>query len=163
MRSEKRAGQEGQAVRTLGKELHILSEERRVMRHSLAICVVAIVLLCSEGPAVAHHGFAAEFDTSKPVKLTGTVTKLEWKNPHTWFYIDVKNDDGTVTNWGFEMSSPNVLLRKGWTRDSLKAGDAVTVEAFRARDASHVGVAQVITLTGTGQKLLTPQDAPNAQ
>lgn len=132
------------------------------MRHSLAICVVGIVLLCSGGPAVAHHGFAAEFDTSKPLKLTGTVTKLEWKNPHTWFYIDVKNDDGTVTNWGFEMSSPNVLLRKGWTRDSLKAGDAVTVEAFRARDASHVGVAHVVTLNSTGEKLLTPQDAPNA-
>ena len=133
------------------------------MRHTLAIGVAVMGLLCSAGPAIAHHGFAAEFDASKKVKLTGTVTKLEWKNPHTWFYVDVKNDDGTVTNWGFEISSPNVLLRKGWTRDSLKPGDAVTVEAFPARDASHVGTAQAITLTATGQKLLTPQDAPNAQ
>ena len=133
------------------------------MRHALSVCVAAMGLLWSAGPAIAHHGFAAEFDTSKRLNLKGTVTKLEWKNPHTWFYVDVKDDDGTVSNWGFEMSSPNVLLRKGWTRDSLKPGDAVTVEAFRARDATHVGVAQAVTLTSTGQKLLTPQDAPNAQ
>ena len=98
------------------------------MRHALSVCVAAMGLLWSAGPAIAHHGFAAEFDTSKRLNLQGTVTKLEWKNPHTWFYVDVKNDDGTVSNWGFEMSSPNVLLRKGWTRDSLKPGDAVTVE-----------------------------------
>jgi hypothetical protein len=133
------------------------------MRHALSVYVAAMGLLWSAGPAIAHHGFAAEFDTSKRLNLRGTVTKLEWKNPHTWFYVDVKNDDGTVSNWGFEMSSPNVLLRKGWTRDSMKPGDAVTVEAFRARDATHVGVAQAVTLTSTGQKLLTPQDAPNAQ
>lgn len=133
------------------------------MRHAFLVCVAAMGLLWSAGPAIAHHGFAAEFDTSKRLNLQGTVTKVEWKNPHTWFYVDVKNDDGTVSNWGFEMSSPNVLLRKGWTRDSLKIGDAVTVEAFRARDATHVGVAQSVTLTSTGQKLLTPQDAPNAQ
>lgn len=133
------------------------------MRHALSVCVAAMGLLWSAAPAIAHHGFAAEFDTSKRLNLQGTVTKLEWKNPHTWFYVDVKNDDGTVSNWGFEMSSPNVLLRKGWTRDSLKIGDAVTVEAFRARDATHIGVAQAVTLTSTGQKLLTPQDAPNAQ
>lgn len=133
------------------------------MRYALSVCVAAMGLLWSAGPAIAHHGFSAEFDTSKRLSLQGTVTKLEWKNPHTWFYVDVKNDDGTVSNWGFEMSSPNVLLRKGWTRDSLKIGDAVTVEAFRARDATHVGVAQSVTLTSTGQKLLTPQDAPNSQ
>src|SRR5215469_8112093 len=129
------------------------------MRKRWAVCVVTIGLLWSARPAAAHHGFAAEYDASKRVKLTGTVTKFEWSNPHAWFYIDVKNDDGTVTNWGFEMSSPNVLYRKGWTRDSLKPGDAVTVEAFRARDGSHVGNAQVVILTSTGQKLLSPQDA----
>src|SRR5712692_3630969 len=133
------------------------------MRTTLAVFVAGLGLLLSAGPALAHHAFAAEYDAKKPINLTGTVTKLEWKNPHTWFYVDVKNDDGTVSNWGFEMSSPNVLLRKGWTRDSLKPVDAVTVEAFRARDATHVGVAQAVTLTSTGQKLLTPQDAPNAQ
>jgi len=129
------------------------------MRNRLAVCVVAAGLLLSAVPAGAHHGFAAEYDASQRVKVTGVVSKFEWANPHTWFYVDVKNDDGTVTNWGFEMSSPNVLFRKGWTRHSLKPGDAVTVEAFRARDGSHVGNAQVVILTSTGQKLLSPQDA----
>ena len=125
------------------------------MSKKWALCAAAIGLLWSAGPAVAHHGFAAEFDSSKAIKLTGSVTKFEWTNPHAWFYIDVKNDDGTVSNWGFEMSSPNVLYRKGWTRDSLKPGDSISVEAFRSRDGTHVGEAQSITLTSTGQKLLT--------
>jgi hypothetical protein len=129
------------------------------MRNKWAVCAVAIGLLWSAGPAIAHHGFAAEFDSSKKLALKGTVTKFEFTNPHAWFFIDVKNADGTVTNWGFEMASPNVLYRKGWTRDSMKAGDAVTIEAFASRDGSHNGNAQSITLTNTGQKLLAPQDA----
>jgi len=92
------------------------------------------------------------------MKVTGTVTKFEWTNPHAWFYIDIKDDNGTVTNWGFEMNSPNMLLRNGWTRNSLKAGDVITVEAFGARDGSHIGNAKSVTLTSTGQKLLA---APN--
>jgi hypothetical protein len=107
---------------------------------------------------VAHHAFTAEFDASKPIKVTGTVTKFEWTNPHAWFYIDVKEDDGTVTNWGFEMNSPNQLLRNGWTRNSLKIGDVIGVEGVRARDGSHVANAKAVTLAGTGQKLLA---APN--
>ena len=129
------------------------------MRNKWAVCAVAIGLLWSAGPAMAHHGCAAEFDSSKKLALKGTVTKFEFTNPHAWFFIDVKNADGTVTNWGFEMASPNVLYRKGWTRDSMKAGDAVTIEAFASRDGSHNGNAQSITLTNTGQKLLAPQDA----
>jgi Family of unknown function (DUF6152) len=129
------------------------------MRKTLAVCLFAVGMLWSAAPSAAHHGFAAEYDTSKTIKLTGTVTKFEWTNPHAWFFIDVKNDDGTVTNWGFEMSSPNVLYRKGWTRTSMKIGDAVTVEAFRTRDGSHNGNAQAVTMLSTGQKLLAPQDA----
>jgi|HubBroStandDraft_6_1064221.scaffolds.fasta_scaffold812976_1 hypothetical protein len=129
------------------------------MKMRWEVCIVAITLLWSAAPAVAHHGFAAEFDGSKRIKLMGTVTKFDWTNPHAWFYMDVKNGDGTVTNWGFEMSSPNVLYRKGWTRDSLKPGDSVTVEAFGSRDGSHIGNAQAITLTSTGQKLLAPPDS----
>lgn len=128
------------------------------MRNKWAVCAVVIGLLWSAGPAMAHHGFAAEFDSSKRLTLKGTVTRFEWTNPHAWFFIDVKNADGTVTNWGFEMSSPNVLYRRGWTRDSMKVGDAVTVEAFASRDGSHNGNAQSITLSD-GQKLLSPQDS----
>ena len=133
------------------------------MRNKWAVFVVGIGLLCGAGPAFAHHGFAAEFDSSKRITLKGTVSKFEWTNPHAWLSVDVKNADGTVTNWAFEMSSPNVLYRKGWTRDSLKSGDAVTIEAFGARDGSHNGNAQTITFTNTGQKLLAPQDAAGGQ
>jgi hypothetical protein len=128
------------------------------MRTTLAVCVAAVGLLLSAGPAVAHHAFTAEFDSAKSMKVTGTVTKFEWTNPHAWFYIDIKDDNGAVTNWGFEMNSPNMLLRNGWTRNSLKAGDVITVEAFGARDGSHIGNAKSVTLTSTGQKLLA---APN--
>jgi len=128
------------------------------MRTTLAVCVAAVGLLLSAEPAVSHHAFTAEFDSAKSMKVTGTVTKFEWTNPHAWFYIDIKDDNGTVTNWGFEMNSPNMLLRNGWTRNSLKAGDVITVEAFGARDGSHIGNAKSVTLTSTGQKLLA---APN--
>ena len=123
------------------------------MRIKLAVIVAGLVLLLSAGPAVAHHAFAAEYDAKKPVKLTGTVTKLEWLNPHTWFYIDVKDDNGKVTNWGFEMGSPNILLRAGWTRNSMKPGDVVTVEGSQAKDGSNNGNVKVVTLVSTGQQL----------
>ena len=123
------------------------------MRTSLAVFVAGLGLLLGAGPALAHHAFAAEYDAKKPIKLTGTVTKLEWLNPHTWFYIDVKDDNGKVTNWGFEMGSPNILLRAGWTRNSMNPGDVVTVEGSRAKDGSNNANVKVVTLASTGQRL----------
>ena len=123
------------------------------MRTTLAVFVAGLGLLLSAGPALAHHAFAAEYDAKKPINLTGTVTKLEWANPHTWFYVDVRDDEGKVTNWGFEMGSPNVLLRAGWTRNSMKPGEVVTVEGSRARDGSTNGNVKAVTLASTGQRL----------
>jgi hypothetical protein len=115
--------------------------------------IAAVFAIANTRPAVAHHAFTAVFDANQPIKLTGTVTKLEWQNPHTWFYIDVKDESGNVRNWGMEMGSPNLLIRAGWSRNSLKIGDVVTVEGFRSKDGSSNGNAQVVTLTNTGQRL----------
>ena len=87
-------------------------------------------------PVSGHHSFAAEYDTNQPVTLTGVVTKVEWLNPHARFLIDVKDASGNVTNWDFELASPNSLIRIGWRKDTLKSGDQVTVEGYRAKDAS---------------------------
>lgn len=97
-------------------------------------------------PALAHHSFAAEYDVKQPITMTGTVTKVEWLNPHARFYIDVQDKGGKVINWEFELGSPNSLMRKGWTRNSLKPGDVVTVDGFRAKDGSSLGNARTINL-----------------
>ena len=129
------------------------------MRTALAI-VLCIASIAASRPALAHHSFAAEFDENLPVKLTGTVTKVEWTNPHIWFFIDVKNPDGTVTNWGLELGSPNNLLRAGWKRDSMKVGDVVSVDARRARDKSNNANAQSVLLTSNGRKLFSGSPVP---
>ena len=100
----------------------------------LAVLVAMIALIIPAMPVFAHHSFAAEFDSSKPLNLTGVVTKVEWMNPHTYFYVDVKDPQtGKVTNWAIEGAPPNVLYRRGWGKDALKIGDVVTVEGFLPR------------------------------
>ena len=125
------------------------------MRTRLTVAVASLAgLLITAVPLVAHHSFAAEYDASKPIKLTGTVTKIEWTNPHCFFHIDVKNEaSGKIENWALELGNPNALLRAGWSRNSLKIGDAITVEGSRARDGSLLGNARSMILMSTGRKL----------
>ena len=124
------------------------------MRTKCAVVVAGLALLASMSGVMAHHSFSAEFDASKTFKFTGPVTKVEWMNPHTFFYIDVKDEKtGKVTNWAMEMGSPNGLMRNGWTRNSMKIGDVVTVEGSMAKDGSPTGNARTVVLEKTGQRL----------
>ena len=133
------------------------------MRTRLLAAAAAIGLLTA-APVGAHHSFAAEFDASKPFKLTGVVTKVEWQNPHTLFYLDITDEQTKkVTNWSFEMGSPNGLMRNGWTRNTLKVGDVVTVEGSLARDGSPYGNAQAVVLASTGKRLFAASSRTDAQ
>jgi hypothetical protein len=123
-----------------------------LMKKMIAGLATAGAMMMTTAPASAHHSFAAEFDAATPVNLHGTVTKIEWQNPHAFLYIDVKDEAGKVTNWGLEMGSPNGLMRQGWSRNSLKIGDEITVEGSRAKDGSNIANARSVTLAG-GQRL----------
>ena len=125
------------------------------MRTRLTVAVGSLAgLLFGAVPVMAHHSFAAEYDASKPIKLSGTVTKIEWTNPHCFFYIDVRNEEsGKTETWALELGNPNALLRAGWTPNSVKIGDAVTVEGTRAKDGSLLGNARSMILMSTGQRL----------
>ena len=114
------------------------------MKINAMVCGTVLSLMA--GPLLAHHSFAAEYDANKPIKITGTVTKVEWMNPHARFYVDVKDADGKVTNWNFELGAIPVLLKQGWKKDSLKAGDTVTVEGSLAKDGSKMANARKVTL-----------------
>ena len=119
----------------------------------LSPCAIAAALVIMAPPALPHHSFAAEYDASKPITLTGTVTKVEWMNPHARFYLDVKDEHGQVANWEFELGSPNGLMREGWTRNSLKQGDVVTVTGSLAKDGAKLVNARKVTLADGTQVL----------
>ena len=116
------------------------------MRTRLSIFVASLGLLAGAVPVLAHHSFAAEYDANKSISISGTVTKMEWMNPHARFYVDVKDAEGKVTNWNFELGAIPVLLKQGWRKDSLKAGDQVSVDGNLAKDGSKSANARKVTL-----------------
>src|SRR5579863_3880081 len=131
------------------------------MKVQFGVLVAGLGLLAASVPMFAHHSFAAEYDSNKPIKISGTVTKVEWMNPHARFYVDVKAADGKITNWNFELGAIPVLLKQGWTKNSLKAGDEVTVEGSAAKDNSTSANARSVTLPG-GRRVFGGSSAPNS-
>jgi hypothetical protein len=121
------------------------------MRKALACFAAALVAAV---PLAAHHSFAAEYDSSKPVNVTGTLTRVEWTNPHIWFYLDVKDEKGSVTNWGFSAAPPGVLMRRGIPKEVLKIGAVIHVQGFRARDGSNNASGGTVTFPD-GRRVLT--------
>ena len=116
--------------------------------------LLAVVLIGAAVPVLSHHSFTAEYDGTKPVQVTGTVTKVEWTNPHIWFYVDVKDGNGNVTSWAFSAAPPGVLQRRGITKDVLKIGDVVKVDGFRARDGSNNASGGTVTFAD-GRRVFT--------
>ena len=131
------------------------------MRSTFAVVLggLALAVAAAAVPVRAHHSFAAEFDASKPVKLTGAVTKFEWTNPHAWIYIDVKQPDGKLVNWAIEMGPPSALLRRGWKKSSMKVGAIIKVEGFAAKNGKEFANATNITMPD-GTKIFAGTDEP---
>ena len=125
------------------------------------LVVFGVIALGAGANLRAHHSFAAEYDSKKPITLTGTVTKVEWLNPHVRFYADVKDDKGTVANWEFELGAGTSLVRQGWTRASLKPGDTIKVDGYQARDGSRLANATTVSLAD-GRKLFAGSSFENA-
>ncbi len=128
------------------------------MRINIRLLLLGLSLLLSVGTVFAHHSFTAEYDSSKVRQFVGTVTKVEWTNPHARFYLDVKDEQGVATNWNFELGTPLILRRLGWKADSLKVGDQVTVEGYLAKDGAKMANARTVNLAD-GRKVFAGSSA----
>ncbi len=122
-----------------------------IKKLQLGFALCALAAMC--GSAYAHHSFAAEYDDKQALKLTGAITKVDWSNPHVYFYLDVEDEAGKVTNWSWEMGAPGALRGRGWDKNTLKIGDVVTVEGSRAKDGGFHGIARNLILSYNGQTL----------
>src|SRR5689334_13438741 len=127
------------------------------MKALVSVLAVAALLAGATRPAIAHHSFAAEYDDQKPLKITGTLTKVDWMNPHIWYYVDVKNPDGSTTTWAISGGAPGQLMRRGITKDLLVVGSLVNVEGFKAKDGSNNGFGQRVTYQD-GRNVFTATD-----
>ena len=125
-------------------------------------CAAICALLLAAMPAAAHHAFAAEFDSDRPVKVRGTITKIEWVNPHAWIYVDVKSPDGKVVNWHFELGPPNALFRLGWRKDAIPVGTEVEITGFRAKSMEATANGRSIILPD-GRELFSGGSGPNSE
>lgn len=132
------------------------------MRLTIGLTISLIGILSISTPASAHHSFAAEFDSTKPVTLKGTVTKMDWINPHSWIHIDVKNPDGTTTNWMIECGSPNTLFRRGFDKTSLPTGSEIIVDGYLAKDGGNRANGRDVTFKD-GKKLFLGSSNPEAE
>lgn len=125
----------------------------RTIERAIGLLVIACGAFFAVRPVLAHHSFAAEYDSKKPVKVKGIITKIDWMNPHVYFFMDVTDEAGKITNWGFEMGPPQLLLKAGWTRNMMKIGDEVIVEGTLAKDGTNQANARSVTMASTGRKL----------
>ena len=145
----------------MAKNRHSESGRKHYPRRAgeLVVCAAAIGVIAYASVASGHHSFGAVFDRDQPIELTGTVTDVQWKNPHVWFFVDVESESGNSEKWAFEMGSPNALIRRGWTHKSLQVGHQITIRGARARDGSQRGAALSITLA-SGESLFGAQSPP---
>lgn len=130
-------------------------------KSAIAVAAIVVLVILAAAPAFAHHAFASEFDANKPVKFRGTVTKMEWINPHAWIHVSVKKQDGTIEEWMVEAGTPNTLLRRGFTKQSLQPGTEVVVDGYQSKDGSLRANGRDITLPN-GQTLFLGNAVPDA-